>query len=561
MTTRLPEVRNARDARDAVTVGEAQRVVLPGARIAGGAAGLSRRLAWATSLRSRPPAFEPRGGGELVLAAREALEGLRQVDSSLTIVRVLEGLAQAGAAALALPPPVPDDAARLADELRFPLIEISETVSVLDTEREVIRLVLDRHNELQARASQFYRELAHLSVESQGLDAILRAAAAATGLVVTFEDGQFRVRTVAIPPGTAEPPLDSAVLSSVDERGRLAEAMRTQPLSSTTPTAVPVTAVRWKMGRYVAPVVTRERLRGFVSLCGPTERLTEFDQLATSRLAAICTIELAKEDAVLAAEQRGQRDLVDELLQPSGDVELARRRAAQTGISPDGVQAVIVLALEPGAGRGAEAALAEAVLRYLRHAAVPAAIRTDGTEVTVVCEVAGDASAADGRLRQTSDQVFAAASDEVGARSLSAGASRPHAGLAGLPQAASEAREALRIGRRVYGPGRLVPYAELGLYRVLHALRDTAELRSFYEQTLGPLVEYDRRTGQSLVETLEAFFACNGNLSQTAQRLHHHRNSLHYRIGRIQEIAGVDLEDPDTRLALQVALKARRLLA
>jgi PucR family transcriptional regulator, purine catabolism regulatory protein len=96
---------------------------------------------------------------------------------------------------------------------------------------------------------------------------------------------------------------------------------------------------------------------------------------------------------------------------------------------------------------------------------------------------------------------------------------------------------------------------------VLHALRESPELRTFYEQTLGPLVEYDRRTGQNLLETLEAYFACHGNLSQTAQRLQLHRNSLLYRIGRIQEIGGVALEDPEARLSLQVALKARRLLA
>jgi purine catabolism regulator len=148
----------------------------------------------------------------------------------------------------------------------------------------------------------------------------------------------------------------------------------------------------------------------------------------------------------------------------------------------------------------------------------------------------------------------------VDGSALCLGASRPHVRLGGLPHAALEAREALRIGRRVYGPGRLVAYADLGLYRVLHALRDTPELRAFYEQTLGLLVEYDRKTGQNLIETLEAFFSCHGNLSQTAMRLQLHRNSLLYRIGRIQEIGGVDLEDPEIRLSLQVALKARRLL-
>ena len=109
---------------DAVTVAEALRVVLPGSRVAGGESGLARRVTWATTLRSRPPAFEPRGGGEFVLAARETLDSLHQADHSLTLTRILEGLAQAGAAALACAGPIADDAAATADALQLPLVEI-----------------------------------------------------------------------------------------------------------------------------------------------------------------------------------------------------------------------------------------------------------------------------------------------------------------------------------------------------------------------------------------------------------------------------------------------------
>ena len=148
----------------------------------------------------------------------------------------------------------------------------------------------------------------------------------------------------------------------------------------------------------------------------------------------------------------------------------------------------------------------------------------------------------------------------LGFGAFAAGYSRPHHSIAALSQAAREAREALRIGRQVYGGGLLVAFGDLGLYRVLHALRDFPELRTFYEQTLGRVVEYDRRTGQNWIETLEEYFACHGNLSQAAQRLQLHRNALIYRIRRIEEVGGVDLEDPECRLSLQVALKARKLL-
>ena len=579
--------RNGRDGRSrqstrddpaaAVTVDEALRVVLPGGRVAGGAAGLSRRITWATSLRSRPPAFEPRGGGELVLATKEALESLYQADHSLAVARILEGLAQAGAAALACAAPPPADAAVRADELGVPLIEIPADRPLVEIEREIISLVVDRHNALQTRASHFYRQLAQLSVESQGLDAIIHEAAIAAGRVVAFEDQQFRLRASAAPGGQAVPPVADGALSSVEERARLGELAQSQPFSSTTPPALVLPAARWRLERAAAPVVTRERLHGYVSVCGAPGSLSEFDLLAASRLAAICALELAAEQRALAAEQRVQRDLVDELLRPYGDADAAARHAAQAGLARDAAFVVYAFGVEPAAGTDAAAAVADGVSRQLRRSDRPSLVRRDGAEVIVICQLAerGDAPGAetespsgpkapDRPSREIGEQVFASAASaagDTGRGGITAGASRPQVGLAGLPGAAREAREALRIGRRVYGSGRLIAFADLGLYRVLHSLRDTPELASFYEQTLGPLVEYDRRTGQNLVETLEAFFASHGNLSETADRLVIHRNTLLYRIRRIQEIGGVDLEDPETRLSLQVALKAKRLLA
>jgi purine catabolism regulator len=62
------------------------------------------------------------------------------------------------------------------------------------------------------------------------------------------------------------------------------------------------------------------------------------------------------------------------------------------------------------------------------------------------------------------------------------------------------------------------------------------------------------------METLEAFFACHGNLSQTANRLHIHRNTLTYRLERISAITQLDLDDPDARFSLQLALKLRPVM-
>jgi purine catabolism regulator len=102
---------------------------------------------------------------------------------------------------------------------------------------------------------------------------------------------------------------------------------------------------------------------------------------------------------------------------------------------------------------------------------------------------------------------------------------------------------------------------DLGVYQLILGLSDREKLVSFYEKTLGPLLEYDMRQHADLIKTLEAFFACHGNLSQTAEMLIVHRNTLLYRMNRINEIAQIDLDRPEIRLALHLAITIRRLLS
>lgn len=77
-----------------------------------------------------------------------------------------------------------------------------------------------------------------------------------------------------------------------------------------------------------------------------------------------------------------------------------------------------------------------------------------------------------------------------------------------------------------------------------------------FERLLGPLEEYDRRYRGDLVKTLGVFFRSNANASEAAERLYLHRNSLNYRLERIQQVTGLDLRNPDARLALQLGLLA-----
>jgi DNA-binding PucR family transcriptional regulator len=91
--------------------------------------------------------------------------------------------------------------------------------------------------------------------------------------------------------------------------------------------------------------------------------------------------------------------------------------------------------------------------------------------------------------------------------------------------------------------------------RLLEMLARSPDLAPFRE-LVRPLVEHDRERRSDLLRTLRAYFAAGGNASEAADRMFLHRNSMLYRLERIQKLTGLDLKDPGVALALQLGLLA-----
>jgi purine catabolism regulator len=103
-------------------------------------------------------------------------------------------------------------------------------------------------------------------------------------------------------------------------------------------------------------------------------------------------------------------------------------------------------------------------------------------------------------------------------------------------------------------------FDQLGLLRLLVPLADGSELAAFVEDELGSLLTHDAARDSTLIATLEAILDCDGNKSAAAKLLFVHRRTLYYRIERIEQILGLSLDSSETRLRLNVAVHAWKLL-
>jgi purine catabolism regulator len=101
-------------------------------------------------------------------------------------------------------------------------------------------------------------------------------------------------------------------------------------------------------------------------------------------------------------------------------------------------------------------------------------------------------------------------------------------------------------------------FANLGLERILYK-HDLQDLKEFFEHTLGRLLVYDKNTDGNLMETLEALVSNQFDMGKTSTTLFLHRNTLRYRVKKIEEILNVKLDDLNIKLDISASLKIKLL--
>ena len=134
-----------------------------------------------------------------------------------------------------------------------------------------------------------------------------------------------------------------------------------------------------------------------------------------------------------------------------------------------------------------------------------------------------------------------------------------HAGPAGLASTAMEARAAVVAARAAGGVDKVSTYDAAGLRRTLVEWYATDTARDAVSTVLQPLDSLGPTKRDAMILTLKTYLDWQGSLTKTATTLYLHRNAVSYRIKRIFELLEVDPDNPDDRLLLQLACRARAM--
>ena len=245
------------------------------------------------------------------------------------------------------------------------------------------------------------------------------------------------------------------------------------------------------------------------------------------------------------------KDMFDALA--AGSVDAAQAKAGEARCDLGRPHLFLHVERAPDAGEDAPVwpELAARLEARLRRVSPRAFFDSRHDRMRALTPLATDQEAAAERLRRACEQL---AHDER----IVIGLSDVDRGAASARRRMREAADAARIGRSLVAGGGAVSYDGLGAYKYLVHLELDEAPHDRYRQSVEELIEYDRRRGSRLFETLEQFLADRCSVTASARALYIHSNTVRQRLDRIERVSGLHLPDEDL-LSLELALKLARL--
>jgi purine catabolism regulator len=526
------------------TVGDVRRYGLPlGTRILSGGDQLGRAVRWAltVSVTASLPYLE---GDELflVLPGKLSEDWVQQVTD-------------AGIAGLVVTEPLDSLPLAAAQLNGLPVLQLPSGSRLREVERSVIEVLIRHSEQIERQSIEIYQQLVRLVTDYKDLRTILDQLSLLIDKAVVVQDKRFKIQEIAIPPRLSQqfPEIET----KITQRGTIPEQFldRHKLPMSTKPTHLqPLKDTPY--ARLITPIITQNVGRGFLSFIAPMESFSELDRYVVQHSAVICAIEMARAKAISEVEKRLRGDFIGALISGSLHGDEATIEGGRFGHDVDQPHIAIVVRWQnkphPSL-RSLETLVNGLVIRY------PNRILSQLFEQEIRIFFSVDENDPIQEARTLAKELQEEALLEHRNAPLVIGISTRAKQVKEWRVIYQEAKQACEFAQRLSSKEPLY-ISDLGIFKFLSRENFHDDLMQLRHDTIGMLIENEDRQNVDLLLTLEAFFQTHGNNTQTADLLNIHRNTLSYRMDRIKALTGLDLDQPDVRLAVHLAIRIHRLI-
>ncbi|MFZ5967570.1 MAG: PucR family transcriptional regulator [Bacillota bacterium] len=541
--------------------------VMKSAKILAGKDGVGRKIL-SVNVMEVPDIIDWVKTGEFLLTTAYSIKD--HIEILLNLIPQLndKGLAGLGIKMKRYVDRLPDEIIKAANDLSFPIIEIPFDAAYTEIMMPVLTEIIDRQTNTLKKVDEIHTKLMNVMLKGGSIKEIADTIALTIGNSVAITDVIFDTTVICC----QEEKLDDIKKVLAEEREHSYERGYSHSRQKTLTTRVDHL---WEdcIHRIQVPIYIEGRHYGYLYVWEDHKKMSAIELTSIEAAVPMIALDLVKKASIFEIESRHKIEFFDDLL--SKDEKRHRKameRASFFDFDSRIGYAVMVISLKSIKELVKETVNNSSFLYQLNSKVLQIIERvsrnrkdkiifgnkSDQIIILYGAERTKTAQMIKAELESYARQIIDQIEKEIKDIPWVVGMGRFYKELDKLWRSYNEASKASKNSSGYKGC-EMIHFDELGIYRLLCYEEMQDELNQFYQETLAPLVSYDKEKDSELVKTLYMYFQCGGNLKKISEEMFTHYNTIIYRMQRIKEITGIDLDDPGERLNVQVSLKILEL--
>lgn len=423
---------------------------------------------------------------------------------------------------------VPHDMIDVSEKLQLPLIYMPFELAYTYVINVVLEKLLNRQNEVIQYSESIHKAFTGIAVRGEGIEEIVRVLSGFIRKPVMFSNRIFKCSYRC---------MDGTVTE-----GRESD--------------------EWK-NYYNFPVCNDRELYGYIAVLEENFEPDEYELITIEHASTVIKLNIQKGISNMQIERQYKSQLVNDLIYDNiKDRNEIEQRCRLNKWEIEREPRVIITEfrnkkeeLRIPSAQDAMEENTNVVIRQMKHA-FPQALYTEFSDnlVFVVESELDDKAAIWRKLNDICDLLRQEYKVE-----MQASVGEKKQDLLEVHESFREAKRTRHLSAMLDGPARVNFYEDLGLYKLLDNLPYEKSLEEFANSYLESIIEYDKKFGTGLLDTLLDISDHNWNLKKTAQNTFVHYNTIKYRYHKIEEVAQIDFENTSEKLNMELSLKIYRM--
>jgi len=523
-------------------------------RLLGGAEGLQRVIT-NVNVMEVPDILPWIKNGDFILTTGYAIKD--DIDAQKGLIPQLD---QQGAAGLAIKPQryiesIPLYMIEAANNLNFPLLEMPLEVNFSELISSVLSQLVNRQALFLEQSVAVHQQFTDLILKGGQLDQIAAALAELLNACICLEDHSNYRRVIY--PRDIQPEV-----AAYFERNDLA-GQKTNYYDTGEFYREQLDCDGREADSVALPVIIEGKQYGWVKAILLERRFSLLELLTLERVCSIVALDILRQHNVAQIENKYKAEFLSQLLNSSTLYEkdyLERGRTFGWELTSDYAALLLDVNLPSKASkvkihedRRQDLKIRAAILleNFCNQMQVKFILVNNEDGLALLLEPSLVANSKDSGARDFLHRLRAV----LDSWDVTIGIGSGYNGIKGIKKSYREAKISLELGRYLFGNGSDIYYNNLGVYGLLLKHNSMSELKDFVQEILGSFLEYDYNKKGDLYKTLEIYLESNCNVKETSEKMYTHYNTILYRVNKIKELTGIDFNQPDQKMNLQVAMR------